>query len=252
MTHRWSKFWWQDWQRDPALRACSIAARGLWIEMLAIAHEGAPRGHVTINSKPASPKQIARVAGISERECEKLLAELEDNGVFSRTDTGTIYSRRMVRDTEASEMGKALGATGGNPALKAAKSKPHNPGGGGEGLTPPFKLQEADIKKEKVPTTSDGVPPSPPEPDARTALFKTGLATYRDLTGRSEAQARQRIGQLLRTARDDAARVNAALAEAADLRPADPEAWLSRAVQPAARTNPQAEMLMAVFGGPIQ
>ena len=39
---RWSKFWWGDWQNDKALRLCSIGARGLWMEMLCIAHEGEP------------------------------------------------------------------------------------------------------------------------------------------------------------------------------------------------------------------
>ena len=37
--HRWSKFWWRDHQGDAALRACSLAARGYWMEMLCIVHE---------------------------------------------------------------------------------------------------------------------------------------------------------------------------------------------------------------------
>jgi hypothetical protein len=35
--HRFIKFWFQDWMRDPALRGCSLAARGLWIDLLAVA-----------------------------------------------------------------------------------------------------------------------------------------------------------------------------------------------------------------------
>lgn len=104
--HRWSKFWWQDWQADPALRSCSLAARGLWIDMLCIAHTGTPRGHVTINGTPVSPKRMATLAGCPEKECVKLLAELEEAGVFSRTANGTIYSRRMVRDTEQADAGR--------------------------------------------------------------------------------------------------------------------------------------------------
>lgn len=104
--HRWSKFWWQDWQADQALRSCSIAARGLWMDMLCIAHNGTPRGHVTINGQAVAPKRLATLAGIVEKECTKLLAELEEAGVFSRTEDGTIYSRRMVRDTGQSEAGR--------------------------------------------------------------------------------------------------------------------------------------------------
>lgn len=103
---RWMKFWPQDWQRDPALRSCSLAARGLWMEMLCVAHEGAPYGHVTINSKAMTSRQIASVAGVTEREAMRLIGELEDAGVFSRTADGVIYSRRMVRDAAATEAGR--------------------------------------------------------------------------------------------------------------------------------------------------
>ena len=104
--HRWSKFWWQDWQADQALRSCSLAARGLWMDMLCIAHSGTPRGHVTINGVPVNTRRLATLAGCTERECRKLINELRDAGVFSETDGGTIYSRRMVRDNDASEAGR--------------------------------------------------------------------------------------------------------------------------------------------------
>jgi hypothetical protein len=104
--HRWSKFWWQDWQADQALRSCSLAARGLWMDMLCIAHTGTPRGHVTINGVAVTPKRLAILTGSNERECIKLLSELEEAGVFSRTEAGVIYSRRMVRDNDAAEAGR--------------------------------------------------------------------------------------------------------------------------------------------------
>ena len=104
--HRWSKFWWADWMRDPSLRSCSLAARGLWMDMLAIAFDGTPRGHVTIGRGPATAKQLATIAGITEKQCAALLAELEHAEVFSRTEAGVIFSRRMVRDTDASEAGR--------------------------------------------------------------------------------------------------------------------------------------------------
>jgi hypothetical protein len=36
-----------DWRRDTALQSCSIAARGLWVEMLNLMHDGEPYGHLT-------------------------------------------------------------------------------------------------------------------------------------------------------------------------------------------------------------
>lgn len=105
-NRRWIKFWPVDWHGDKALRTCSVAARGLWMDMLCIAHEGEPYGHVTINGRGATAKQISNIAGLSEREAGKLLAELHDAGVFSVTEAGVFFSRRMVRDHEASEQGR--------------------------------------------------------------------------------------------------------------------------------------------------
>jgi hypothetical protein len=39
------------------------------------------------------------LTGVAEREVERLLDELSQNGVFSRDVKGRIFCRRMVRDT---------------------------------------------------------------------------------------------------------------------------------------------------------
>ena len=102
----WTKFFWSDWASDPALRICSLAAQGLWMRMLCIAAEADPTGYVTVNGRSLGVTDIARLAGVTETECEPLLAELERNGVFSRTRQGVIYSRRMVRDAKRSLEGR--------------------------------------------------------------------------------------------------------------------------------------------------
>jgi hypothetical protein len=58
------------------------------------------------------------LAGVTETECESLLAELDRNGVFSRTRQGVIYSRRMVRDVKRSKKNREIGKMGGNPSLR--------------------------------------------------------------------------------------------------------------------------------------
>jgi hypothetical protein len=103
--HRWMKFWPQDWHRDPALRCCGAAARGMWIDMICLMHEGTPYGHLTINGKPATMRQIGAITGVGEEQATELTAELEEAGVFSRTRNRTIYSRRMVRDATKSADG---------------------------------------------------------------------------------------------------------------------------------------------------
>jgi hypothetical protein len=115
----WMKFYPADWRADPALRMCSLAARGLWMEMLSIMHEADPRGSLLINGKPIGTKQLASLCGATVRETIAFLNELDAAGVFSRAEDGTIFSRRMKRDDEKADRDKANGKTGGNPSLIA-------------------------------------------------------------------------------------------------------------------------------------
>lgn len=106
------------------LRLCSIAARGLWAEMMCIMHDAERYGSLLVNGRRIDKKQLAGLAGISEKECTALLMELEGNGVFSRDDDGTIYSRRMRRDFEKAIKDKENGKGGGNPKLKGGVNPP--------------------------------------------------------------------------------------------------------------------------------
>lgn len=126
------QFYPADWRKDPALSACSLAARGLWIELMCIAHEGGTYGVLSINGKPMAPAQIARMVGESPAAVVKLLAELEDAGVFSRDEQGCIYSRRMVKDEHVRNVRADAGRLGGNPNLLKQKVKQT----GGQNQTP--------------------------------------------------------------------------------------------------------------------
>ncbi len=156
MSHRWIKFWPADWKGDAALRMCGLAARGLWIECIAIMHEAEPYGHLMVNGKALNARQIAAVVGSTERDITRLLAELEAAGVFNRTPDGTIYSRRMVRDHDYAQRQRFFGKTGGNPALtlKGRDKAPDKAGlkptleGGDK-----FLEAEADTEEEKIPPT---------------------------------------------------------------------------------------------------
>ena len=97
----WMKFFPADWRSDPALRMCSLASRGLWMEMLCVMHEASPRGYLVVNGKPMQERQIASLAGCAIDETRQYLDELRDAGVFSHDEHGTIYSRRMVREPES-------------------------------------------------------------------------------------------------------------------------------------------------------
>lgn len=132
------QFYPADWRKDMALQSCSVAARGLWVDILCIAHECEPYGHLTVNGKPMSAAQIGRHTGLTQREAEKLLQELADAGVSSTTEDGVIYSRRMVRDEDI----RNRRAEGGKEGSKhGAKGAEHGSKGGrpanGRGVSEP-------------------------------------------------------------------------------------------------------------------
>jgi hypothetical protein len=107
-----------DWMKDPAVRALSVEARGLWFDMLCLMHESSPRGYLRYSSgEPITSKDLARIAGSTERKVKVLLSEMERAKTFSRADDGSIFNRRMVRDTELTGIRRDAGAAGGNPDL---------------------------------------------------------------------------------------------------------------------------------------
>ena len=113
----WMKFYPQDWRSDERLRNCSFAARGLWIEMLAIMHRCDRYGYLLINGHTPTSAQLAIQAGGGEDDTIRLMAELEREGVFSRNAAGLIYSRRMIRDRKKAQIAQQNGKSGGNPKL---------------------------------------------------------------------------------------------------------------------------------------
>lgn len=142
----WIKFYPADWRADPKLHLCGLAARGLWVEMLGLMHEAEPYGHLLVNAVSPSPRQLAAFMGVREREVMALLAELESADVFSRTDAGVIYSRRMVRDKAKAEEASAYGKGGGNPKLKGGVNPPDN--GGDKAQRLEARSQSPDRKEE--------------------------------------------------------------------------------------------------------
>jgi hypothetical protein len=61
-------------------------------------HEAEPYGHLKLNDRDIELKTLARMVGCPLGETRRFLTELAEAGVFSRSETGTIFSRRMVRD----------------------------------------------------------------------------------------------------------------------------------------------------------
>jgi hypothetical protein len=219
--HRWSKFWWQDWQRDPALRMCSPAARGVWMDMLAIMFDATPHGHLLVNGRAPTNRQLGSVFGVAEKVASVLISELEEAGVFSRSEEGVIISRRMVRDHAASEAGReAIAKRWAKP--RQTISDPITPP-----ISPPGSLEaEADTdtdKEERTELRSGAEAPI----DARKVVWSEGLQRLIAITGLPPGKARSRLGQLLRDAGDQCVPLLAVLRDCPETK--DPNAWLTKA-----------------------
>jgi len=144
------QFYPADWRKDVELQSCSMAAQGLWINAMCIAHECEPYGHLTVNGNAMTAAQIGRHVGLSGKDAQALLTELEQAGVARKTAEGVIYSKRMVEDERLRNVRADAGRLGGNPALLGGKDK------GKVKQTP---------KQKPTPSSSSStsIPPAPPE-----------------------------------------------------------------------------------------
>lgn len=117
-------FYPKEWIWDMELRQCSPAARGLWVDLMCIMHEGEPYGHLTVPTE-----LVLRITGLTKPVFTALLAELETerpNGkrVAYRKPDGVIFSRRMVRDEHDRATRAMNGKGGGRPAKTKASDNP--------------------------------------------------------------------------------------------------------------------------------
>lgn len=99
MRQPWFKFFPSDWRGDPKLRACSLGARGLLAECLALMHEAIPYGHLLINGTSPSDKELAGQVNATTKQVTRLKAELLARNVLDEVE-GVLVSRKMVRASE--------------------------------------------------------------------------------------------------------------------------------------------------------
>jgi hypothetical protein len=95
---RWMKFYTSDWLGDAQLRTCSVAARGLWMDMICLMDNASPRGHLKLGRRKLDMPTLAGLVGLTPKQLEKLIDELREADVFSLTNRGVIFSRKMIRE----------------------------------------------------------------------------------------------------------------------------------------------------------
>ncbi len=92
------EFYKHMWQTDKGLRCCSLAAKGLFAQMLCVMHEAAPYGYLALqNGLPLDAAKLSCLTGTSKRKLCQLIAELEDAGVLSRNGQEQLFSVQMKK-----------------------------------------------------------------------------------------------------------------------------------------------------------
>lgn len=240
------KFCTGDWMKDPALRACSYAAKGLWADMLCLMHEAPNRGFLQHkNGDTITATQLARMTGGGVDEVAGVLAELEAAGVYSRSKAGVIFSRRMVREEFRRREAVENGRLGGNPALKGDK------GGVGKGDNPLPNPQRSEVRDQKS-EEPRGEPPHPQ--NLLTAGHSHPATRFTEHDERFSAIAKaypNRSGRAkgIAAAQEAASRILRGQDDLGDHpRPSDAAAWLLARVQQWAK-SPMARRILAEENG---
>lgn len=208
---------------------------------------------------PNDSKILANIIGVNaskwKREFEPVLMPffvLEEDGKLhhKRLDAELEHARGIskVRSTSATLRGKNKGSdagdyppddleTGSNCTSNAASNATAIDGDLHDQMPTHARVAlhlQSQRKKDSVATQqapANAVALDLPE-GVRRELWVDGLVLLRSLTGRPDGHSRAFLGKLVKEAGDDCAMVLAAIHEAVDRRPGNPEAWLSAACRP--------------------
>jgi hypothetical protein len=110
-----------DWLRDP-ISGCSLAAQGLWLRMMFVAHDAPTYGHIFASNLLHEKTIVARRCGCSVEEFDELFLELKNAGVPG-FEGDVVISRRMVRDASLRATRAKAGRKGGKQNGKQNRSK---------------------------------------------------------------------------------------------------------------------------------
>lgn len=242
------QFYPADWRKDVELRSCTVAARGLWIDLMCLAHECEPYGYLMVNGKAMTPAQIAGQIGLTAIECKRLMQELIDNGVARVNDAGAVYSKRMV-DDERVRNARAEGGKAG--AEHGPKGKEHGIKGGKKGGS-----EKATKGGSETPLAENSDPPSNPPPSSSSSSSASAIPSDPDGSGAAPPlSAKDRVwllgppllgdtqpnrallGKLAKTYGEDV--LATVLAEATLEHPIDPKAWVTAACEAKGKARPK-------------
>jgi hypothetical protein len=94
------QFYPRDWMVDPELARVTPASRGVLMDVLCLMWESENRGVLVTGKVPWTLDEIAHAVRGQYHVVKACLKELLERGVLSKTASGAVFSRRMVRDEE--------------------------------------------------------------------------------------------------------------------------------------------------------
>lgn len=145
------KFYPSDWLGSTKLRGVSLAAKGVWIDLLAIMWECTPRGTLTVNGRALTVQEAAARVHGPTKAVAKAIDELLAQGVAERRPDGTIFSARMVKDAQIHEVRAEAGSKGGRQTVDLLKQRPKQTSSKDEAVASVFaQPSEARVQKPET------------------------------------------------------------------------------------------------------
>jgi hypothetical protein len=99
-----TRWFFNDWDNEPGMKFCSLAAQGLWFKMLGLAARSREYGVVLIGDHPSLrtdlPALLAPSCGETVETIGKLVDDLITFKVAAVDEGGRVINRRMVREAK--------------------------------------------------------------------------------------------------------------------------------------------------------
>ena len=89
-----------DWVTDEKLQLCSLAAKGMWIDLICWMYKSKRVGYLVVNGKSLDENDICKLLKCGREEFKQAWSDLVSYGVISQHEDGTYYSKRIVQDME--------------------------------------------------------------------------------------------------------------------------------------------------------
>jgi hypothetical protein len=118
------QFYPNDWICHLELQSCSLAAQGLWINLMCRMHKSSVYGKLLLeqngNQIPITAEKLAGLVGKTWEEIQPLVNELVSLKVMKvESGTGIFFCSRMVKDEDLRNKRAAAGKLGGETTQKS-------------------------------------------------------------------------------------------------------------------------------------